>query len=112
MQEQTLLKISLIISLVGILILMVIATTEPSLSDIKDIENKTAGKVKIQGELVGIKEASKNFYILAIQDKTGTIEVLTNQEILSNSQLEITGSLSVYKDRIQIKADKIKEIKN
>lgn len=112
MKDETLLKISLIISVTGIFILLFLL--EYSQLDLIKIQNVTQNEletqVKIQGELVSVKE-TPGLYILKIDDQTKTITVIvfkeTPIEFKKGTYLEITGEVQKYKDELEIIADKI-----
>lgn len=112
LQKINLLKTSLIISLIGIFILLLLSNIlEPRLMDIKQINEKMLDrKVKVQGEIFNIKSyENSNFQIISIKDETGKIDV-TADKILSltnNQNIIVVGSVQEYKQYLQIRADKI-----
>ena len=110
---ENLLKISLIISLLGILVLLIISNEiSPELIKIKDIDDTMIYKnVKIQGNLVKAIKPTKgsDFQILTINDSTGTIQVTLNtkQNFQNLTNLIIIGKVTEYKNKLQINAEKI-----
>ena len=110
--QITLLKISLSISFLGILLLLFLSSSEPKIKTIEEIKNisktKLNQQVKIQGNLTSIRQASKNFYILTIQDNSRAIETTSEKNITSDKTLIILGKLQYYKNKTQVKAEKIK----
>lgn len=115
---MNLLKISLTISLLGIVILLILANTlEPKLTNIKELTiNDLNKKVKIQGKIENIKnyENSKTnelFYILTISDNTGKIDAVLNIKktlnLKINQNATIIGRVNTYKNQLQIQAEKI-----
>jgi len=111
MENKALFKISLIISFLGIIILLFISGREPAPTAILNISNLTLGaEVKIQGNMTGIRELSKDFYSLTIKDSTASIEVILDKNFSSSKTLEILGKLESYNNRTQVRAEKIKEI--
>lgn len=112
MQNQTLLKISLIISLTGILILLLLSNLfQPKLIEIKDINELLLNqKVQVQGEITYIKDYD-NFQILTINDQTGKIPILINKNpgfnLTINQPIAVIGRLTEYKNQLQITSDKI-----
>ena len=112
MKEKTLLKISLITAIIGILVLLFILD-KISLSNI-NISNLTKEnldeKIKIKAELIKITE-TPGLYLLTVKDFSGTITVIVfKDEILELKEgniLEIEGQVASYKDKIEIIAKKI-----
>lgn len=112
MKNTNLLKISLIISIIGILLLLVLANTQtPKLIKIKDINKQLLDKkIQVQGKIQSIKTfKEENFQIITIQDSTGKINVILDNpiNITKNQTLTIIGKVAEYKDTLQIQADKI-----
>ena len=111
------LKISLALSLVGILVLIFLSShLEPKSLPISNItEEYLNQEVKITGQITKIKDFKDiNFQILEFQDLTGSIDVTTNSENLTinkNLTYVIIGKVSDYNGTIQINADKIQEVK-
>lgn len=109
---QKLLKLSLSISLIGVLALFFISSLqldEISISEINDM--KLNSKIKIKGEIISQRNYD-NFRILTLEDETGKIDVKLNCQDCKNltgKNLEVTGRLQEYKDKIQIRAEKISE---
>ena len=112
MKDKTLLKISFITAVVGILILLFILD-RISLSNV-NISNLTKEnldeKIKIKAELIKITE-TPGLYLLTVKDFSGTITVIVfKDEILELKEgniLEIEGQVASYKDKIEIIAKKI-----
>jgi DNA/RNA endonuclease YhcR with UshA esterase domain len=129
MDENTLLKISLISCLVGILILLYMGeNSKVNLSDISTIlEEKNIDKtVKIQGTLNRVTKTPE-VIITNIQDETGNIPIIifTNNEtkildfftpnkkeidLEKGMRVEITGKVIEYKGQLEISADEIRRI--
>ena len=103
-------KISISISLIGIIILLIIANIlQPSLKEIKDINIKNLNKkIKINGILKEIKSYD-NLQILTITQDSFYIDVLVNEKIKvsKGEKLLITGKIIKYKNNLEIQADKI-----
>lgn len=115
---MNLLKLSLTISLLGIITLLILANTlEPNLTSINKITIKDLNKkVKIQGGVENAKnyENSKTyelFYILTISNGTGEIDVALNTkknlDLKINQNVTIIGRVNTYKNQLQIQAEKI-----
>jgi len=106
------LKISLIISIIGVFLLLLISNIlEPKLIEIKNInKNLLDKKVRIQGEIINIKSYNNSdFQIISVKDKTGKIDITIDKILnLKNNQTIIaTGTITEYKQYLQIQADKI-----
>ena len=111
MHEKTLLKISIITSLFGILIIFFINEKLDLSSNIGNITKDSLDeKVKIKGEIIKITE-TPGLYLLDVKDNTGTIVVIVfKEEILDLKQgniVEIQGQVAIYKDKPEIIAKKI-----
>ena len=112
MNNQLLLKISLIISLTGILILLIISNLNPRIYTIYELNNTQINKqVKLQGKIIWIREINENFYLATLQDETGEIDLILNKEIPINKNVEVTGELTIYNNQKQIQVGEIKEKK-
>ena len=115
MKETTLLKISILVSVLGVFSLMVISElSHIELSKISDITKKDLEtKVKIQGKLLSIQE-TPGLYILTITDFTSTITIIVFKEdpleLKKNSNIEIEGKVTEYQGKLEIIADTIKYI--
>ena len=112
MQEKTLLKISLITSLVGILILLIILDKiDVSGSNINAINKTFLDKqVKIKGEITRIAE-TPGLYIMNVKDNTGNIDVIIFKEDILDLEkgnvVEIEGQVAEYQSKMEIIAKKI-----
>ena len=115
MKETTLLKISILVSVLGVFFLMVISElSHIELSKISDITKKDLEtKVKIQGKLLSIQE-TPGLYILTVTDFTSTIVIIVFKEdpleLKKNSNIEIEGKVTEYQGKLEIIADTIKYI--
>ena len=112
MKEKNLLKMSLIVSLIGILtLLFILNKIELTSFNIQNItKDNLDEKVKIKGELVKITE-TPGLYILNVKDFSGEIIIIVFKdeplELKVGDVLEIEGQVSSYKDKIEIIAKKI-----
>jgi len=111
---KNLLKITLIVSIIGILFLLILANTiKPIELKIKDITNKYLDKkVQAKGEIINIKTyKTQNFQVLTIQDNNNSIDVtlshLTN--LIKYQNITVIGTVKQYKENLQIQADRIIE---
>jgi RecJ-like exonuclease len=107
-----LLKISLTISILGIFALLLISEySEIPLQNIKDLnKDQLETKVRVQGDLISIKE-TPGLYLLKLKQSNALIPVVIfKEEILDlkkNSQIEVTGTLTEYNNELEILADTI-----
>ena len=111
MEEKKLLRISLIISLIGIFFLLFLAKNlEPKQISIKDINNNLLNqKIKIHGTILEITD-KETFKILSVADATGKIDILCeckNNQFHVNNTILVSGTVQDYKGNLQISADKI-----
>lgn len=116
MNQKTLLKLALTISLLGIIALLIISNIlELPLSNISEItNNKLDKKIKIRGEIFNIKSYDKNnFQIISIKDSTGKVDITTDKilPLKNNQKIEVQGKITDYKQYLQIQAEKILLIK-
>lgn len=112
MKEENLLKISLICSLIGILIILYITenTNIPN-SNISNITNKDLEtKVAIIGLVTSVKE-TPGLIILNVEDKTGNITVIAFKEenitLEPGRIIEVEGKVVEYNKQLEIQADSI-----
>ncbi len=116
MNQKTLLKISLTLSLLGIFLLLLLSNIlEPKLTKISEINSeKLNQKTKIRGTIIKI-DYKRTFQILSVKDSTGKIEVLVNSnnifQFQKNQKITVIGKIQDYKEKLQISADKINSIK-
>ncbi|MBI4158792.1 OB-fold nucleic acid binding domain-containing protein [Candidatus Woesearchaeota archaeon] len=112
MNESSIFKLSLAISLTGILLLLVIVeTTEIQEIGIEDISNKKEDEtVRIVGKIESIKE-TPGLYILNIEDKSGKINVIVFKEdklnISKGNQADIEGTVKEYQNKKELIAKRI-----
>ena len=109
MKDKTLLKLSLAISIAGMIALFVLTETmeapEYSIADAL----KTEGYVKISGTVKSIRQ-SNGISFLKMTDNSGEIDVIMFEELTGvkkGSIAEVSGKVSVYNGKKQLEADKI-----
>lgn len=111
MHNKILLKISLAISIIGILILLILANnTEPVNLKINQITNNYLDKkIQTQGKITSIRTyKDSNFQITTINDSTGKIDITSEITSLTKNQtISVIGTIKEYKNNLQIQADKI-----
>lgn len=112
MEDKTLLKISLICSIFGILTLIFIShKIEIPITDIKEInKDQLDQKIKIKGEISSITPLD-DLTILIIDDSTGEIKAILFDkiELKQNTIVEISGTIEEYKGEVEIIIDNIKK---
>ncbi|MBU2496727.1 MAG: hypothetical protein KJ767_01565 [Nanoarchaeota archaeon] len=108
MKTQTLLKVSLVTSFIGLLFLFFLSENiEPKLIPISEINQKMFDEyVKISGKITSVRETD-GLYILTIQDSSSEIEGIIykqNNKIQfpENENMEIIGKVSEYRGQLQI----------
>lgn len=110
--ENNLFKISLLISLIGIFLLLVLSNIlEPKIIDISKINNPIIGEaVKIQGQIFNIREyPDSNFQVISIKDETGKVDVTTDRilNLTNNQEIIVIGVVKEYKEFLQVQANRI-----
>lgn len=104
-------KISLSISLIGIIVLLILANIlEPKLKNINEITNGDINKkIKLQGKISEIKNYD-NLQILTLTKNSFFIDVVLYEKSNFSKQEEILviGKINKYKKNLQIIADTIK----
>jgi len=109
MKTESLLKISLIISITGILLLLFLTDIlEPKQITIGEINDKMMNKkIKVEATIYRIID-KETFKVLSISDGTGKIDVLCEcQDIENNQVVVVLGRVKEYNQYLQIQADKI-----
>lgn len=119
MPPQTLLKISLIISILGTLFLLLLSNIiEPKLTSIEDIDTLELNKkVQLKGQITSLKSyKNQDFQIITLKDKTGKINIILNQlpkklNLSEEQEITVIGRITEYKNEFQVQAEKIIEFK-
>lgn len=106
MEDKSLIKICLFISLTGIITLAILSYyQEPGSSS--SISSKDIDKiVKINGEIKYLRE-TKGTYKLTIDDTKVTVFKTKKLELKKGDYVEITGKVQEYKNQLEVIADKI-----
>jgi uncharacterized protein YdeI (BOF family) len=103
-------KITLSISLLGILILLILTNILPYPQiTIKDItSNHLNKKLSTSGTITKIQN-HKEFQIITITQNSFSIDILLDQKInlTRNQEIQIKGRLEKYKDKLQLRAETI-----
>lgn len=111
MNENSLLKIALICSIVGVFIVLVFAEKlEPPLVRIIEIsEDFMDQDVMIQGEVVSVK-ITPSTSIFDVKDESGSVKVVTfdkGYDIGKGQAVEVTGTVKEYKGVLEIEAKRV-----
>ena len=109
---EPLFKLSLLLSLTGIIFLLLLSNLlEPEPISIEKINERMLNqKIQIQGQITNIRTFDNyDFQIISIRDNTGEIDVILNNRVNAekNQTITIIGRVSEYKGDIEIQADKI-----
>lgn len=112
MEEKNLLKLALVVSLTGILILIfIIDTIEIKDYKIKDLTKKDLNKdVNLKGTITRITE-TPGLYIFNLDDQTGEITgIIFKEEQLNltvNQKIEVQGTIIEYKNKLELEVDQL-----
>ncbi len=104
MQDEEILKISLITTVIGLLGLIVTSSfVSIDTIDISDIDNsKLDEEVEINGIIDSVYITKSNTTIIEVSDDTGSINVVVfasthlNTTVSKNMKVSITGTVSIY----------------
>lgn len=114
MTESLLIKISLVLSIIGIIILFFISDKiKPKEYQISFLSKEQLEElVKIKGQITDIKEL-KDLTVLTIKDKSGLIKVtlLKNNQIIKpkkGQEVEVIGKFRTFRKDFEIEAQEIK----
>ncbi len=114
MKDKTLISLSFIISILGILILLMIMNmNQEKIIKISDIDKNLLNKnIQIQGQITKIKNQA-SFQIFTIKDKTGKINIVLYDKIdlKENQTINVQGKITEYNNQLEIQANKIELIK-
>jgi hypothetical protein len=107
MKEKSLLILSIIISLIGIIILIIISIQEPRLIKITQInKNLLNQKIKTSGYVSRVTNFN-DFQIITLNDSD--IEIINNhpKNLSKNQRIIVIGKIQEYKNRLQINSEKL-----
>ena len=112
MEEKILLKVAIICSLLGILILFLVdETISLKESKIESIdESKLDQSVKVKG-IVNNFRIIKSLKLFELKDETGKIKVISfdkDLELTNGALIEVEGRVTEYRNELEIEASKIK----
>ena len=113
MKTRSLLKLSLITTLIGIFILIILSNNlEPEINDISSINEKMIDEwVKIKGNVTNQAEFD-TLTILTIYDGTAGIRAIIYKKIenIEGHEVIILGKIIEYKNELEIEISKIQFI--
>lgn len=112
MNDRQLLKLSLIISLIGTFILLIMLEYQEipiyKTTDISKSQIDT--RVRVHGKVDSIRE-TPGLYIINLKDEKGKITAVVFKEeqinLTKNSNVEIEGKVQEYKNSLEIIVDRI-----
>ena len=116
--DLEMLHLSLIISISGLLILTFAnENLKPPLSEINQINANSLGKnVHIRGNISKIHEFKGGSMLLVLSDSTGRIDVYLPYNVakelepVNSTELEIIGSVEIYRGKLEILVEDINGI--
>jgi len=110
MKEKNILIISILISILGIILLLLISLTfQPKQIKIKQINSEMLNqKVKVSGKVISLKNYD-NFQLITLNDSSGKITIINNNPInlTKNQNIIVQGKVEEYKNQLEINAIKI-----
>ena len=112
MKEKDLLKVSLIFSLIGILILFYLTyTIEPKSYNIDSLSRDNLDEVvKIKGVIESYSE-TPGLYLITLNDNTGKITIVVFKdekiELQEGINLEVIGQVVEYENKLEVIAKEI-----
>ena len=114
MAEDLLLKVSFVLSIVGIIILFfILDKVKPKEYNINLLSKENLDEfVKIKGEITEIKETN-SLSILTVKDESKSINVILNKknQIIKpkkGQKVEVTGKFRTFRKDFEIEAEEIK----
>ena len=113
MNEKSLLKLALLISVIGLILLFIISKNiEINDTTIEKITNEEIeGDVVIKGTIKEINSrGSATFLVISQESEIEVIVFSNNVNLSKGDNVKITGQVSEYKNQKEIIADKIEKI--
>ncbi len=109
MKDSTLLRISLVISILGILILFFIAESikieDKNINELEDYKDKT---IKVKGIIEEVTNTESAVFLKIRQYNIVDVVVFEPLNVTKGRYAEITGEVDEYNGEYEILADKIK----
>ena len=122
MNDQILIKISIICSISGLALLYLASNfVEPALTQIEKIDQRDIGNsIKISGTILDVKLNPQGHVFLTIDDATGQIRAsifspiakkINSSLLFAGNSIELSGTLDEYKGQLQIIPKNNRDIK-
>jgi exonuclease VII large subunit len=111
--DKMLMYMSLSLTIIGLTALSIIAyTSEPPYMPVSSISDALVGRVVLVRGVVSNISVSNNLFF-TLSDSSGSIHVVSFSKIYNiseSSPAEVIGKVSLYKEKYEIVAEKIKAI--
>lgn len=108
MNEKSLLKISFLISVLGIFFLLLISNIIQPKPITNYSELKLNNYVKTSGKIISINQI-EDFAIIKLSNN---ITLTCNCKLKANQTIQVTGKVTEYKNQLQIQADRLEGVEN
>jgi len=108
MKERELLKLSFLISILGIFLLLLISNIIQPKPITNYSELKLNNYVKTSGKITSIN----NFQDFLVIKLNNNITITCNCKLKANQTILVIGQVTEYKNQLQIQADKLKIMEN
>ena len=111
MEEQTLLRICLIASIIGIgALLWISSSSEIKLSEISRLDSMVGRSVRINGQVIAIQTFDNRMVVTLNQEEKLSIVVFKakNLSIEEGDNIQVTGMAQEYNGKLELIAEKIK----
>jgi DNA/RNA endonuclease YhcR with UshA esterase domain len=113
MKEKALLKIALVASCIGLLLLFIFSKNiEVNEATIDKIDGMQDEEVRIQGVVERVSNKEKVTFIEITQEVTTTVVVFDNISINKGEKIEVIGKVDEYNGESEILAERIERIQN
>lgn len=117
MRDETLLKLSLVTSIIGLILLFYLAQTQAQVIAISSISQDDIGRtVLLKGNITSVFTSDKGTVFLKISDKTGELNAVIFKNLVSKlsayglqkgQQVQVEGKMNEYEGEFEIIPDKI-----
>ena len=113
MKEKALLKIALVASCIGLLLLFIFSKNiEVNEATIDKIDGMQDEEVRIQGVVERVSNMEKVTFIEITQEVSTTVVVFDNISIETGERIEVIGKVDEYNGESEILAEIIEKIQN
>ncbi len=111
MKEKTLLKIALVASCIGLLLLFIFSKNiEVNEATIDKIDGMQDEEVRIIGKVNKVSNSEKVTFIEITQEVTTTVVVFDNISINQGENIEVIGKVDEYNGESEILAERIERL--